>query len=178
MRRRWDDESIAAALRPLIQKYQRMPSAAEMRVAGKNALACAITRRGGFEKWRRYMRASIKPSETTTGLRIQRVAARLLRAQGFRIDEQTTKAPFDLLVDGRVRVDVKSGSQYQNIGYIFALNKRTPTCDVYMLATLNSKQRPLTWYFVPSDKAKIVTLTITPNGKYAAYRGQIDLLRR
>ena len=184
MRTQWNDQLIEAALFELIQKFNRMPSANELYELGRGDLANVIARRGGFKKWSDKMGAEQKGTESHLGLEVQAKVGRALRARGYKVDEMTTKHPFDLLVNDRLRIDVKSSRHHRYAGsvtgYIFGISKREPTCDLYILCCLSDEGRILEKYFIPSSEAKIVTLTITPTGKtYQVYREaneQIDRL--
>jgi hypothetical protein len=109
----------------------------------------------------------------------------LLEARGCTVVRQTTRAPFDLLVNGH-RVDVKCGhtSIYGNdgrghtyIGWTFRLAKVPPTCDFYLVLCLAADDSTERLYAIPSSAATVTMLTITPHGKYEKYRDALDLLR-
>lgn len=179
----WTNKLVYERLVPIISALGRMPSANELRADGKNDLACAISRRGGFKSWAQRMGAGQKGTETHRGQEVEESEQSRLESLGFTVLRQTCKAPFDLLVNGH-RVDVKSAhaglygdARDQNTYWIFALAKVKPTCDFYLLVCLNSDDSVARRYVVPSSSAKIRTLTITPCGKYEGFRDRDDLLR-
>lgn len=153
-----------------------MPSARELRSAGRNDLACQVAVRGGFRTWAARLGLPLKESETRLGQSIEDAVEAGFRAHGRTVSRMTCKAPFDLLVDG-VRVDVKAAKSnvYTNKetghvsqGYFFGINKREPTCDLYLLCCLREDESIGDQYYVPSEFARVSTLTITPTG--AKYR--------
>jgi hypothetical protein len=183
---RWTAEKIAAQLTPLAKAMNRMPSMPELTRAGHGRLANAITRSGGSMAWAKTIGMPLKESETRRGQAIEAAIADELRSLGFSVERQSTRAPFDLLVDG-VRVDVKSGKygEYKHKngtlvrGHVFALNKVPATCDLYLLVGVDGENRPLWRYYIPASEAQVRTITITPTGKrYAAFKDDIAHLTR
>ena len=181
MRTHWSNETIRAGLSAVAT--DRMPTANELRSIGRNDLACAISRAGGFRLWATRLGLPQKGTETHFAQQWERYEATRLRDLGHVVVEQTTRAPFDLLVDG-ARWDVKAAhfSVYENgsglvRGYVFSGLKRGESCDVFDLLCIEAgevKHR----FLVPSGHARVVTITITPktlagHGKYSAYLGSM-----
>lgn len=162
-----------------------MPSCAEMRASGENALACAVTRKRGMWRIATEMGLSVKGSESKFGIRIQERVATLLRARGFAVLEHSVKHPFDLTVSG-ARVDVKAAHYKEyphkhggtlSRGYFFALNKVPATCDVYILCCCNDSDEIGDTYYVPAPDAPQRTVTIAPTGKrFERYRNNLSFL--
>jgi hypothetical protein len=191
---RWTEEQIEAELRGVAQELGRMPSANELRARGKNDLACAIPRAGGYKAWAERLGLAQKGAATHRGLRIQGLVAAVLRERGFLVDEMTTRAPYDLLVNGKARVDVKSARfsnfplqvvredgttrTWNRAGFVFGLNKAEPTCDLYILCGLDDKDTILWSYYIPADKARVQMITITPEGKYTLFKEDLAQLRK
>lgn len=187
MRTQWTEELIEASLLEIVTKLGRMPSVQELGNSGRWDLANVIARRGGFKKWADRMGVAQKGTETHRGLAIQATVGRALRSHGYQIEEMTTRAPYDLLVNDRLRIDVKSArcytykkkhDQLTPVGYIFGLNKRVPTCDLYILCCLSDDDKILERYYVPSSEARIVTITITPTGRYLQFKESIEQIDR
>lgn len=161
-----------------------MPSASELRAIGRNDLACAISKRGGFRLWAETLDLALKGTETHRGLEAEDVEIEFLKSKGFQVKRQTTRAPFDLLVNGW-RIDVKSGkpSVYGNsktkvyVGWIFRLAKVPATCDFYLLVCQDKSGSIERRYLIPAGAARITMLTITPCGKYEGFRDAFDQLR-
>lgn len=184
--RNWTRQAIIEELNPIVELLGRMPSVNELKSLGKNDLSCAIIRSGGFKSWADNLGLQQKGTETHRGLYVQNLMVEWLRSRGFLVIEQAMRASFDLPVDG-VRVDIKSArySEYpvKNStpwkGFVFGINKSIATCDLYILCGMNGEANQILWrYFIPADKARVKTITITPNGKYLEYLEAIDQIQR
>lgn len=157
-----------------------MPTANELTAIGENSLACVIGRTGGYRLWAARLGLPLKNTETHRGNRIEDVVADFLKGAGFEVERQTTKAPFDLLVDG-VRVDVKSGSATGACGaHTFGSMKVPATCDMYIACLVDGRNHVLSMYFIPAECARVRTLSITVKGKckYDRFKGAVDELRK
>jgi len=168
MRMSWTDDLIASHLINAARGLQRMPSANELRALGQNALAMAVSRRGGFRYWAERLNLPLKGTETHRGQAVETHVAAYLVGLGFDVKSQTTRAPFDMLIDGCVRVDVKSARYGDYIrkdarkrtpqrtkGFAFGLNKVPPTCDLYVLCGVDEGNTVLWRYFVPATEARV-----------------------
>ena len=179
--RRWSEAQIIEELERIALEYGRMPSVNELKSHGMNSLATTIALRGGFKSWAKRLGLQQKGTETHRGIYVQKSISQWLESQGFSVVEQTMRAPYDLLVNG-IRIDVKS-ARYSDYGlsrgFFFGINKQNPTCDLYILCGMNETAETILWhYFIPSDKAMVQTITITPNGKYLEYLEAIDQIHR
>lgn len=158
----------------------RMPSANELRASGANDLACAISRMGGFRAWATRLGLRQKDSDTHRGQKWERHEAEYFRSLGFEVEEQVTKAPFDLLVNGQ-RVDVKGSKLTKHGFYQFGGIKRGQDCDFFDLLCIDGgvKSRVV----VPANKARVQKVCMMPStleglGKYGAFVGAVHLLRQ
>ncbi len=174
----WTDASIEEELRRRAGELRRMPSANELRASGANDLACAISRRGGFSGWAEKMGLKQKSSDTHRGQKWERHEADFFRSLGYLVEEQTAKAPFDLLVNG-LRVDVKSSKLTRHGFYQYGGIRNGEGCDLFDLLCIDGgvKARVL----VPSSKANVAKICMMPAtldglGKYGAFVGAVHLL--
>lgn len=162
-----------------------MPSSRDLRAAGMNAIACLISRRGGFEQWAERAGLRLRDSCTKRGRAAELNSADWLAGLGFSVEKQTRKAPFDLLVDGRVRVNVKSGKHGsfempgggKCEGHFFGIGKTWKHCDVFLLCAVADDGVVLSRHIVPSRYAQVATITLTPDGKYKEFRDAVHLIR-
>jgi hypothetical protein len=184
----WTDEKVAEALRPIVAELGGMPSAQELDDRGLCGLRASISMvHGGVRSVAHKHGFSMRDSCTKRGLEIEDKVTESLRAMGFSAERQSMHAPFDILVNGRVRVDVKSarytecrsGRSHVCRGHVFGIAKADPTCDLYILCGVDAANAILWRYFVPSSEARVRTLTITPTGQtYTRFREDIGQLRR
>lgn len=121
----------------------RMPTYSEMRtIYNGDSLTNKVTRTGGSFKWAKRLGLPMKQSETKLGVYAEKYVANLLRSSGFTVEETPVRHPYDLLVDGCVKIDVKAA----NISYVrndkiraYRLSKRQPTCDFYVLCEIDDE---------------------------------------
>ncbi len=166
----WTEDAIQMGLQEHIDNFGRMPSANELHEEGQNDLACAISRHGGFRAWAKRLGVKQKGSETHRGQKWERHEAAFFKELGFDVEEQTTKKPFDLLVNSH-RVDVKSAkwSDYGKVrGFIFSGLKRGVDCDFFDLVCVFNGVF-FTRFVIPSADARVKTITI---GSSTAFGGK------
>lgn len=180
-RRSWSRASVEEEIRLAAATVGgRMPTAKELQRAGRNDLACAIVRFGGFRQWATDLGLALSGAETHVGQGEEERTAEYLRGEGFTVERQTCKAPFDLLVDG-VRVDVKAARPTMlrtTRAHVFALNKVPPTCDFYIMVGLDEDGAVLWRCFVPAMAAQKRTISVCGSGKYEVFKGALGELRR
>lgn len=173
----WTDELIKEQILSCMQKYciKRMPTASELTSIGRNDLHCAISKSEyKYSGWARKLGLETKASETSKGNKYEYwVKNHLVNSyQHLWIQKMTTKHPYDLLVNGCVKVDVKVAAPHHHFGsraHTFALNKKFATCDIYVCVALDEKENIEKCYIIPSSHVQIVTLNVCENGKYNKY---------
>lgn len=171
-----------------------MPTKSELiELENSHGLGCAVSKGLGFRRWAQRLNLKQKGGTTHRGQRWERHERSFFEGLGFEVDRQSTKAPFDLLVN-QYRVDVKSatwtecerksGSHKGAVvrGYVFAGLKRGAHCDFFDLLCIEDDQVKHR-YIVPSADASVVTLTITERtlggfGRYSPFLNRTDLLER
>ena len=177
---KWNDKLIAQEIRKIMSSLEihRMPSLSECnKVAHIPGLTNVICRTYGFYGWADKLGIDIKSSCTRKGFLKEAEMKSILESKGFRAELTSMRCPYDLLVNGIARIDVK----FANISkvrstncYSFHLEKNVPTCDFYILATSNNKI-----YIVPSKDACQKQIAIgTINSKYDKYLNRFDLISR
>lgn len=181
--RHWTDREIHWRLRRVVSDLGRMPSSSELRGLGLQGLASAVSRCGGYHKWSLRLGVEQKGTETHFAQRWERHEVGFFESLGFDVERQTTKAPFDMMVNGH-RVDVKAAhfGVYQNnrsggycSGFIFSGLKRGKCADFFDLLCIDGGE-VVHRLIVPAPEARIVTLTVTPRtlagrGKYSRFMG-------
>lgn len=178
MRQSWSDAKIIEAIAPVASELGRMPSAPELKERRMSGLGCAISRTGGFVAWAARLGLGLKASETLRGRAIESYAERYLSSLGFAAERQSTKSPCDLIVDGCVRVDVKSARHNAPTdSFVFGINKPVASCDIYMLCGVDGRNEVLWRYFVPWRRVTVTTLHLRQSdGHYAEFLERHDLL--
>lgn len=184
-RTEWTPELVQQGLAPHIKKLGRMPTASELSEAENGwALAVAVVRYGGYRHWAKVLGVLMKESTTARGHDWEDHEEKFFRELGLPVERQTSKAPFDLRVNGH-RVDVKSAEwvayeEHHVRGHIFGGLKRGEDCDFFDLLCLEENQVKHR-FIIPASVARVTMLTITERqlggyGKYSQYQDRIDLL--
>jgi hypothetical protein len=154
----WDDEKICNAIREVVsaKNLDRMPSFSELRnYFQSSAITCAISRNGGVKKFSSLVMLPIKESETSFGNLCEDLSvAQIEDMTGLTAVRMTTRYPYDVLVNGKVKVDVKSGHLFATPNnrrfYSFNLEKRDQTCDVFVCYCISKENEIKKTYIIPS----------------------------
>ncbi|GMX64525.1 hypothetical protein Elgi_37940 [Paenibacillus elgii] len=182
MNKKWNDELIEQEIFKVIKSLQidRMPSRSEIKsVAQDEALHNKICKTLGYKGWSEKLNLEIKDSETKLGQSIEEIAIAMLISKKYNVKRMTAKYPFDLLINGNVKVDVKSGRAYDLRGsrcHTFGINKKYSACDIYLIFALSEVGEIERIFVIPSSKLKIVTMSIGENTKYNIYKDRWDYL--
>lgn len=116
---------------------ERMPTESECkRYFGNSSLTNKVSRTTGWYKLADSLGLPVKDSETTNGKRWEAYAEKELAERGHSVEKTTQNHPYDLVVDGCVKIDVKASNLYRkdNIGFwTYGIAKKYCTCDIYML---------------------------------------------
>lgn len=152
----WTDDMVQDQILNCVSTLglNRMPSRQELHnFYGSDALTNRIRRSGGYYGWAERLGLPMKESETQTGKDGEARAKELLEQHGFFVQRMSTRYPYDLYVNGCVKVDVKTAHPTKTPGtakcYSFGLSKRCPTCDIYFLLALTPSGEKT--YIVPSS---------------------------
>lgn len=177
---KWNDKIIATRIMDIANQFTpaRMPSNREViEITGGYALANAIQKNGGYEYWANKLGLEQKQSETKAGIEYERKVAELLRKRGHKVSATTIKHPYDLLVDGCVKVDVKVANTSfvrKNEIHAYRIAKRQQTCDFYICCEADTGDM----YVIPSSIATgQVQIEMGLNSqKYSHYKGAFHLI--
>lgn len=176
----WTDEKVKDGILKCVKDLNlgRMPSRQELHeYYGDDALTSRIGRSGGYYLWASKLDLPMKDSETQKGKRGEQIAARYLEDRGFKVEHMTTRYPYDLYVNGCVKVDVKiSGlSKFgDSVGFAFNLEKKFPTCDFYLLIT--DYGSGMDFYIVPSAINQTQISMGVLSSVYDKYKNRVDLI--
>lgn len=182
---KWTNENIKNAVMDVVNTrgLDHMPSVAEMKeFYGNNKLTNAITQHGGQIKWAGILGLDIKQSETQFGQIYEKYVSDLLTAKGFKCEMTGTRCPYDILVDGYVKVDVKASKITSIKGYdaySFRLAKAMPTCDVYILVGVDRFENKKV-FIVPAHEVKgqVQVCISTVKSIYDVYVDKFDIIKK
>lgn len=176
--RLWTDDAIGDALMELAEVYGRMPTCKEMEEArGSKDLVQAIT---GHELkvdgWAE--RLGLEQVEYTgrRGKRIEEWVKRELERRGHTAELTHMKCPYDLIVDGCKRVEVKLSRPYENKkhrvrGHLFTFGRRPQRrgIDFAVLVCVDEEDNPTATYVIPERYCRQQTVTITGSKRWVRY---------
>lgn len=178
----WNDELIAKEILKIANQFEppRMPSAKETKeMYGGYALSVAIGKHGGYKHWADRLGLKQKKSDTKLGLMGEEHIAKELSKRGYAVEMTSTKHPYDILVDGCVKIDVKTANESFVRGcsiHSYRLAKRVHTCDFYIFYEADTGKI----YVVPAHKCfGQVQVGMSSNSKpYAKYLNAFDLIKQ
>ena len=154
-RENWNDEKIADGIEEVIRFNElcRMPTYAEIREYYNNdKLTNAISKHGGIEKYSEILRMPQKNSATAAGQKWEKICKTELEGRGYSVELTSCRFPYDLLVNGNVKIDVKYGRPVFTDGvpyYTFNLAKKKQTCDFYIALAVDEEIYKA--YVIPSN---------------------------
>ena len=144
---RWNREKVINEILNVIKvlDIKRMPSKNECDlVTGNYALANAIRRHGGYEYFAQYLNLESKECESKLGLMGELEIKRILESKGYKVEKMSKNHPYDLLVNGNIKIDVKTARKYNSekgwSSYSFNLEKSNPTCDIYIFICVEDEK--------------------------------------
>lgn len=180
---KWNEEMIKEMILKVVEVYGRMPSNNELKkYYNSTALGNKISKTGGFYHWAEKLGLVVKESETSKGIKYEGVVAEILENLGFDVEKTSTKAPYDLIVDGIVRIDVKVATKYLTDEYevnSFGINKKYPSSDIYICVALDENSEIERIIVLPSVNVKrSSTISIGKKSKYNRYINNYGLINK
>lgn len=174
--KRWSEEDIISEIFKIMKvlDIDRMPSSVEIeRVIGNTSLSNVIAKRGGFKKWANKLNLKQSKCETRLGLYGEEKVKSILEDKGYIVEKMSVKHPYDLLVNGNIKIDVKISNKYTNrsgwSSYSFNLEKKNPTCDIYVLICNDDNKKLV----IPSKFLKQTQVCITDKeSKYDVFENR------
>lgn len=143
--KKWDEKQIADAILLIVREnhMNTFPTHSEMeQFYGNKALSVRVSRTGGTRYWASKLNLRIKQCESEFGNEYElRAIQDIFENTGLTAIQTKPRYPYDLFVDGQIKVDVKASKQiftnchtWQNT---FHLEKVKPTCDIFVLYCLD-----------------------------------------
>lgn len=181
--KKWTEELIETEIKKCVEALQidRMPNSNELKMLKREDLHNAISRSTlKYSGWSKKMNLELKESETTKALRYELLIKTKL--EGFNdltVEKMTTKHPYDLLINGCVKVDVKVAAPHYHFGpraHTFGLNKKYASCDIYICVALSDMGNIEKFFIIPAAHVQITTLNICGDSKYNKYINQWDFV--
>lgn len=154
------------------------PSVADLRQMGRNDLSCAMTKRGGYRFWSKQTGFQPIFSDSDLGWEGEKNVSEILKSKGFDAKErQELKCPYDILVNKRIRIDVKSAkaATYNNgyTGWFYRIGKSV-SCDIVIFYRFDEKD----CFIVPWYELGETNITIMGDSKYEIFRERYDIIEK
>lgn len=177
----WTDDLIEKGINKIADTFspRRMPTNREVIEAeGNHKLSNAIQKHGGYEYWANKLGLEQKYSDTQLGISGERFISEQLIKMGFDVETTSMKYPYDLLINGCIKVDVKTANTSYVQGcplHSYRLAKGMQTCDFYIFYEADTSQI----YVVPANKLNgQVQVGMGDNSQpYAKYLGAFHLIK-
>lgn len=172
---KWTDELIKEHLLESIKilGLTRMPTANELKRIGRNDLHCKVSRTKKYSGWADELNLKLSRCETRIGNEYEVIVGEHLESLGFKVEQMSTKHPYDLYVDGHVKIDVKVANKYRSVSgsewWTFNLEKEYPSCDIYICVCLSDIKSEEKTLVIPSHYVKMKSLNIGKVSKYDTY---------
>lgn len=184
----WNKDNIEKALRYMVEQtgQKTLPTHAETKkFYGNYKLSNAMRRNGGPRYWGERMNLEFKDCESRKGEQFEDYFVAEMLEKGFdaeRVNYDEPRFPFDVLINGCVKVDVKVarvfGSDKQGY-YSFNLEHKKHSCDFFVCYCLDSSgENIVKTYIIPSSvmDGKSQLGVGLSQSKYDAYIGRYDLI--
>ena len=144
--RKWSEDEVKKEIMNIVETLdlKHFPTKSQIiNFYGNNSLANKISRSGGSRYYADLLRLEIVNCESEFGNFFEEFAIdEILENTGFSSLHTKARYPYDLLTNGNIKVDVKASMKVKNKKanlpyHSFNLEKRGPTCDIFIFYCLN-----------------------------------------
>lgn len=159
----WTKELIAQKIIEAVKGLNlgEMPTRKQfIKYFGDDKLTNKISKTLGYYGWAEELNLPIQSNDTSKAKLSEKHAIELLNQRGYTALQMSQNYPFDILVNENVRIDVKFSNLYHGPAgnfYSFALRKKYPTCDIYMLIANSTPEKI---YIVPALNCKQTQIAV------------------
>lgn len=146
--RKWEDGDVEKEIMNIVNtlKLDRFPTKEEMiEFYGNRSLASKVSKSGGSRYYASILNLKLKGCETEFGGFYEDYAIDdITEHTGLSSVQMEIKYPYDILTDGNIKVDIKTSKRLHRKEsampyYSFNLEKRDPTCDIFIFYCLNDE---------------------------------------
>lgn len=181
---KWTAEKIESELKKQIELLgiNHFPTHSELtKATNSRALAVAVSKHGGTRYWATVLNMPIKECESSLGNRFEIQAVNDIDDRcGLSSELTVPRYPYDIFVQELVKIDVKASLPIKDKRYrtwSFNLEKRQPTCDIFILYCLSDTEEIERTYIIPSATLNGMTqLGIANKSKYEGYLNRWDII--
>lgn len=162
----------------------KFPTHSEMiEYYGNKSLTNKISKSGGTKYWAELLGYGVKDCESEFGDYFERYAIQdIFDNTKLKSFKNKVGYPYDVTTNKHIKVDVKSSTIIENNnGYkhhSFNLEKKQPTCDIYILYCVDDENKVYKTYVIPSCHVYGQTqigISAFGNSKWDKYRNKWDI---
>lgn len=154
----WTDDLVISSIERVINSLEldRFPTHSEMvEFYGDRSLTNKISKSGGTKYWAARLGYSVKNCESEFDDFYERYSIDdILKNTKLKSYKNKVGYPYDITTNKHIKVDVKSSTIIENNnGYkyhSFNLEKKEPTCDIYILYCIDNSDLIYKTYIIPS----------------------------
>ena len=157
--RKWSEDEVRKEIMNIVETLdlKHFPTKSQIiNFYGNNSLANKISRSGGSRYYADLLKLEIVNCESEFGNFFEELAIdEILENTGFSSLHTNVRYPYDLLTNGNIKVDVKASKKVKNKNsnfpyHSFNLEKREPTCDIFVFYCLDENMEIEKRVIVPS----------------------------
>ena len=183
----WNDELIEKKILEVVHELNidHFPTHSEIiMVLGNKGLAAKISKYKGSVYWAEKLGLPLKYSETSFGNKFEIIAiSDIFENTGLHSVQTSSRHPYDILVNNSVKIDVKVSKEFASNNcskyYSFNLEKREPTCDIFVLYCLNDNESCNKTLIIPSCALMGQTqVGVGRKSKWDFYTNKWDYIRQ
>lgn len=186
--RKWKEREVEEEIKKVIDELglKRFPTKREIEeFYGNKELSNKIVRGGGSRYYASLFGLELVHTESEFGNFYEEYAIDdIFKNTGFLSSHMKPRYPYDLLTNGNIKVDVKTSRKLENKNpafpyYSFNLEKREPTCDLFIFYCLDKECNIDRTIIIPSciisGKTQIGMGGLT---KWEVYEGKWDYFEK
>lgn len=183
----WNDDLIKENIMIVVEKLNldHFPTHSEMiEVFGNKSLACKIAKHKGTVYWAEKLGLPLKYSDTTFGNKYEiKAISDIYENVELNSVQTSSRHPYDLLTDNSVKIDVKVSKEFTNNcnskAFAFNLEKKNPTCDIFLLYCLNDDETYRKVLIIPSCSVIGKTqIGVGENSKWNRYENRWEIVKQ
>jgi hypothetical protein len=173
----WNEALIASELMEVIKSIGKFPSNSILIGLGRCDLANQISKKGGFVSWAKRLGMDREESDSDFGWNGEEIFKKMCDSRGIEclLTRSTVKSPYDAILMGTLRVDVKSANFTQygaSMGWFYRIGKHLQSDVVALLQVDFQKVVFLPWWICPNSNVTISR----DSGKYKNFYENWDLI--
>jgi hypothetical protein len=180
----WTLKRIRSAIQPTVDEFGRMPTKKELDDRGLTKLSSVVSNKG-YQIVANALGIDMKDCTIRQALNKENEVIEIIREMGLKAEPTAYKAPFDILVENQLRIDVKMGSRSTKRPnqFIFRMDaKNYQSCDLYILCATEGESRDtVDTYWIPADlipfiKTTDTGLSISSAPRWHLWRNNLNIL--